>query len=215
MAEHDKPRPVSGEIMAGRANASPGKGPADFEEAEFEPVLHVARDDAPRHPTTSRPAAQPAAPPVQGLDSLRGGASAAATSDRRGGLAFWSGGFVIAFAAFWVSGGHSMLISAPSAVPAPASRQPLAIENVVSRVEDRGGRLILFVEGDARNGGQSTLAVPPIEILVTDGDGAVTRHFLGTNGTALPPGQRFAFSSRFEAPSNGVRSVAVTFRERP
>src|SRR5690606_11129748 len=70
-----------------------------------------------------------------------------------------------------------------------------------------------FVDGEAGNDGSVTATLPPLEIRVTGEDGAVTRYRLGTSGRALGPGQRFAFSSRFEVQGNGVAAVAVSFVE--
>ena len=52
-----------------------------------------------------------------------------------------------------------------------------------------------------------------IEIAVTGNDGLVTRYRLGTSGRPLSPGETFDFSSRLDAPKNGVKTVTVTFAE--
>jgi hypothetical protein len=207
MAETDKPRLLSGEIMAA-AEKIPAVRPdaLDVVEAEYETILPDASPRGER-----RPSSQPAAVPSPGgMDMLRG------VGDRvekaaRGGPVFWSVGLSLVAAVFWVSGGHSLFEKA-SAAPYAAAKQPLSIEKVFSRVEPRGERDVLFVEGEARNWSGGTLAVPPIAIAITDGAGATSRHFLGTNGALLAPGERIGFSSRVEAPSNGVKTVTVTFR---
>jgi hypothetical protein len=130
----------------------------------------------------------------------------------RGGPLFWSVGLGLVALAFWVSGGHTLFAGLGDARKS-ASGPQLAIENVKSRVEAHGERLVLFIEGDAVNRGASGLPVPPIAIAITEGTGQTMRHFLGTNGLHLVAGQSFGFSSRVEAPSNGVKNVMVTFRE--
>jgi hypothetical protein len=82
---------------------------------------------------------------------------------------------------------------------------------VASRVEDRAGRKVLFVDGRATNHGGSELPLPPIEIAVTGVDGSIARYRLGTLPDLLPPGGQFNFSSRLEAPKEGVRTVSVAF----
>ena len=42
-------------------------------------------------------------------------------------------------------------------------------------------------------------------------NGAMMRYNLGTSAEPLAPGAAFGFSSRLEAPKEGVRSVSVTF----
>jgi hypothetical protein len=206
MADEPKPRAVSGEIMAGPQPSQPpirdGGEDAGAIEADFETI-----GAAP-----ARETAEPSSAPVPaGLDSLK--STSAPDRSGRGGAVFWSIGALAALVAFWISGGHALLTPDPADARTKRSVHPLYIENVVSRTEESGGRFVLFVEGDARNGSDASHALPAIDIAVTDNDGATQRYRLDTGRTELVPGQRYGFSSRLEAPKPGVRSVSVTFRE--
>jgi hypothetical protein len=212
-------RPVSGEIMtapvAGTAAGEPIFVQADIVDAQFEtvrPAELVAAAQVRAITAIGTPAA-----PVQGLDSLRKNEAAARPRGPvRGGPVFWVFGLGLAAGAFWVSGGHALVRQAPFAgVTAPADPvvNPLHIVDVVSRVEEHGGRSILFVEGKALNDDHIARMLPKLEIGVTANDGAMMRYNLGTTVEPLAPGAAFAFSSRLEAPKEGVRSVSVTFQE--
>ena len=72
---------------------------------------------------------------------------------------------------------------------------------------------MLFVDGKALNDDRVARMLPRLEIGVTANDGAVMRYNLGTSAEPLAPGAAFAFSSRLEAPKEGVKSVSVTFQE--
>jgi hypothetical protein len=124
---------------------------------------------------------------------------------------FWSAGIAVALAAFWVSGGHALVrpLLAATAAGTPA----LEIVDVASRVDASGERPVLLVDGEAGNAGATATALPPLEIRVTGEDGGVTSYRLGTAGRNLAPGERFAFSSRFDVPREGVAAVAVSFAE--
>ena len=205
MADKDNRRPVSGEIMSAEG-AMPARRAAAGEivDAEYETVV-------PQRPLASERLAGIAAPAPGGMTMLRGVGGQVGRA-ARGGPVFWSAGMLLVAAAFWVSGGHTLVgTSGPEA--AATAKQPLVIEAVRSRVEARNGREVLFVEGATTNRGGVTLAVPAIVIAITDGKGLTSRHFLGTNGALLSPGQSIGFASKVEAPSNGVNSVTVTFRE--
>lgn len=211
MNEHDKARPVSGEIMAGAPTHSASQlGAAsrqDAADADFETV----GTDAPGRPPHFHEAR-----PATGMETLKRASEAAApvpvAGPRHGGPLFWSVGLLLVALAFWVSGGHALVSQA--AIVAPAERlEPLRIGEVKSRVERHGERDVLFVDGDARNHGEVAMPLPPIEIAVTAVDGATTHYHLSTNGAELKPGGRYAFSSRLEAPAGGVKTVSVTFLE--
>lgn len=205
MNEHDKARPVSGEIMTGDAIRNDTTRQGDVSDAEYETV-GASSDMARRR---FKPAA-----PATGLDFLKAGADDAAVDrrGRQGGPLFWSFGLTLVMLAFWISGGHALVRNV--VLPAPSERlQPLRIGEVKSRIENRNGRDVLFVDGRAENHGGSATALPPIEITVTDSNGTATRYFLGTNDAELQPGDRYSFSSRLEAPRYGVKSVSVSFRE--
>jgi hypothetical protein len=173
----------------------------------------VAMVPPPPPPPRARGPARPApAAPAGGMNTLRsiGGST---ERDRRGGAIFWTVGLGLVAAAFWFSGGYSLLSPAGGHQERASAAQPLSVENVTSRVEHRDGRDVLFVEGETRNRGRDVMPVPPIAIAVTDGAGETTRYLLGAGSDQLGPGERLSFSSRVEAPGSGVRSVAVTFRE--
>jgi hypothetical protein len=205
MNEDDKARPVSGEIMTGDVARNRTVPKGDALDAEYETV------EAPMEPLPRR---FEAAAPATGMDFLKADA-ADGSNERRarhGGPLFWSFSLTLVVLAFWVSGGHALVRNV--VLPAPSERlQPLRIGEVKSRIENRGGRDVLFIDGLAENHGGSASRLPPIEIMVTDNNGAATRYFLGTNGAELQPGDRYSFSSRLEAPRYGVKSVSVSFRE--
>lgn len=205
MNEDDKARPVSGEIMTGdvaRSNTVLKDGASD---AEYETV------DAPIEPLPCR---FEAAATATGMDFLKADAADGGNERRakQGGPLFWSFSLTLVILAFWVSGGHALVRNV--VLPTPSERlQPLRIGEVKSRIENRNGRDVLFIDGLAENHGGSASPLPPIEIMVTDNNGSATRYFLGTNGAELEPGDRYSFSSRLEAPRYGVKSVSVSFRE--
>lgn len=211
MDDQPKARPVSGEIMTAatpRPQASAaGPNRDDFTDADYEAVSAPARPTAPARP--------PAASAPEGLSLLAGSAGAAvASASARGGPTFWAFGLLLIALAFWVSGGHALVRAmVPAAVVEPT--QPLRIADVQSRVERHGGRDVLFVTGRAENHGTKPLALPTIEIAVTGNDNRLKRYNLGTRGTELGPGDRYSFSSRLEAPTNGVKTVFVIFQEAP
>jgi hypothetical protein len=213
-------RPVSGEIMTapviGTAATEPLFAPADIIDAQFETVR-------PAEPVDRLQGRRPigaigtAAAPVQGLDSLRKSEAAAGPRGPvRGGPVFWVFGLGLAAGAFWVSGGHALVRRVPFANESQSAQpvvNPLHIVDVASRVEEHGGRSILFVEGKAVNDDRIARTLPRLEMGVTANDGTVMRYNLGTAAEPLAPGAAFAFSSRLEAPKEGVRSVSVTFQE--
>ena len=185
---------------------------SDVVDAEYETV--AAREE--RQP--ARPAMQPgsigsAAPPLAGMEMLsrrqQAPERAAAT---RGGPFFWAFGVALAIAAFWVSGGHALVRSAPF-LAAPVQLQALRISGVTSRVDMSGPRPVLFVDGETVNDGNSVETLPALDITVTGDDGRITHYRLGTGGRPLGPGETFAFSSRLDVPKNGVKTVSVTFGE--
>ena len=214
MSDEPNARPVSGEIMAaGAVVAEPAKAGAsalDIVEAEFETLRP---DPAERLSTAPLKAAiGTAATPPQGLDTLR---RSYAPSASRGGPIFWTVGLALVVGAFWVSGGHAVLrqTSLVAGAPQIQSADPLRIAGVTSRIEDRAGRMILFVDGKALNDGAEKRALPPIEISVTANDGHIMRYNLGTSQDPLGAGREISFSSRLEAPKEGVRSISVAFKE--
>lgn len=209
MADQPNARPVSGEIMTPcRPGTQRGLSSTDIVDADYEvlPGQRAAfRPEIEATPQTIERAS--AAPSLEGMAMLRP-VGAPTPFSVRGGALFWTGGVAAALAAFWISGGHALVRSSP---PFPGTK--LSITAVNSHVDASGNRPVLFVDGEAGNDGSVTATLPPLEIRVTGEDGAVTRYRLGTSGRALGPGQRFAFSSRFEVQGNGVAAVAVSFVE--
>lgn len=201
MNEDDKARPVSGEIMTDGAASRARARAQGFSDAEYEPV-GLPEQSSNRSFATSSPRG--------GMDFLK--EKQTAPADNSGGPLFWITGLALVVLAFWVSGGHDLVRSTVlSAVEETAP--PLRINDVTSRIEHLDGRDILFVEGHAENGGQTPALLPGIEITVFANDGRNTRYLLGTMDAELGPGDRYAFSSRLEAPTYGVKTVSVTFQE--
>lgn len=128
-----------------------------------------------------------------------------------GGPMFWAGGTVIAFAAFWVSGGHAIMdVSDITSVSDPTG---LRIASVISRVDRSGERPILMVDGKAVNDGASPIAMPSLQIEVVTTAGGSALYKLGTAGRSLDGGDFFDFSSRLDLPKDGVETVLVTFAQ--
>lgn len=212
MTDEGRARPLSGEIMTdapldiSAAAVMRVVGAADVVDAEFEVV--VARGDTPDEQESTLIAT--AAAPTAGLDMLR--QTPPPTSASRAGPGFWIAGLAIASAAFWVSGGHAIVRAAPF-LPGTSSEplRALRISGVTSRIDASGLRPVLFVDGEAANDGTGPETLPSLAIIVTDTAGAVIRYKLGTGGSHLAAGERFAFSSRLDVPKNGVKTVKVTF----
>ena len=213
MSDESNARPVPGEIIIAipAASSTTGMPVADIVDAEFETL----RPDPSERLSAAPIAIGTAAPPSQGLDTLRKQGGAAPQGPARGGPIFWVVGLGLAAGAFWVSGGHALMrpTSFMAAAPQVQPANPLKISDVTSRIEDHGGRMVLFVDGKAINGGNEQRALPLIEISVIANDGGVMRYNLGTSQDPLAAGGEFGFSSRLEAPKEGVKSVSVSFRE--
>lgn len=212
MADRGTARPVSGEIMTAASSARNGSAvAADVVDADF----IVLGPDSPTQFDRSPPQApvevvEPA-PLLDGMGMLRKGETAPEMHNASpGGPLFWSGGVAIALLAFWVSGGHVLFHENAFFGPDRAT-SALSISGVSSRVDSSGHRPVLLVDGEAGNDGMEAAELPPLEIRVTGNDGRITRYGLGTSGRTLPPGERFAFSSRLDVPRNGVTAVSVTF----
>jgi hypothetical protein len=219
MADEAKPRAVSGEIMTGPLDGAVGgtRPAGDVIDAEYislpsEPLRAVARSsDKPKSPEPALPIGSAVAP-SGGMDMLRRpDMPPAPRKPARGGPFFWAAGLGLAVAAFWVSGGHTLVRGMPLVGSAPQSA--LRISGVTSRVDASGVKATLFVDGEAANDGQAVEHLPALEIAVTGNDGRVTRYRLGTSGRPLVSGETFAFSSRLDVPKNGVKTVSVAFAE--
>lgn len=179
----DQPRLVAGEVL-------PAESP-------------------PRAKNPHHPAGDPAPPAKR----FSGFGAHERSGTKAGPLLFWSTVLLAAFLAFWISGGHRIVLGPLAETIRNAPAQALRIENVTSRIERLDGRSYLLVEGAARNGGGKAITLPPIVISVAETDGPTLRYHLGTNQAVLAPGQAHGFSSRLDAPSNGVASVSITFQE--
>lgn len=201
-------RPVSGEIMSGAA-ASPSARAArggDVVDAEF--VSMPATTAASRTETQAAQAPVPSA--AKGMDILK---EADGPRSRRAGPTFWLFGMVLVAGAFWVSGGHA-LVSRPASQPPVVEADPraaLRIMRVESRIEKNAGKAFVLVDGEVVNTGDGHAVLPPLDIRVTDGAGKSIRYVLGTGERRLAPSGSFPFSSRLEAPADGVGTVTVDF----
>ncbi|MCX7305663.1 MAG: hypothetical protein NTV73_15225 [Hyphomicrobiales bacterium] len=218
MADEQRPRAVSGEIMTDGEAGAGGAPQAriahgnEVLDAEFVTLAHPqARSESLPHEAPS--AIGSAVAPAIGMAMLRQKEpTSLSRNPARGGPLFWTTSVALVFAAFWVSGGHALVRNA-SIAGIEAPHRALRISGVTSRVDESGVHPILLVDGEAANDGNSLEHLPPIEIAVTGNDGLVTRYRLGTSGRPLRPGETFDFSSRLDAPKNGVKTVTVSFTE--
>jgi hypothetical protein len=205
MAEERTPRPVFGEIMTGPASSTGAGGftPADALDADYESV--------PKPHPDRKPPRLPSAPTLSGMNMLcQEKAVSPPWRARSGGPLFWGTGLGVALLAFWVGGGHAFIRPLFSGGGAPEANA-LNLSAVTSRVDVSGEKPVLLIDGEAGNDGDRAASLPPIDISVKDNVGTTIRYTLGTAGQTLKPGESFAFSSRLEAPRNGVKSVSVTF----
>lgn len=206
MHDHDKARPVSGEIMSGAAGRRAGGAGVAVTDAEFETIEAVAAG------APARAQRMAGASAMRGMDFLSSKSAATPRNGASAGAGFWVSSLVIVFGAFWIAGGHSLVRQVP--VPGLFEREgPLRLIDVRSRVDDGDSLPVLFVDGAIENHGKSPRVLPTLRIAVVDVAGARTSYFLGTSDSVLEPGARYDFSSRLEAPRTGVSSVSVTFQE--
>ena len=222
MTDDRTARPLSDEIIAGvpreterrmgERRVGDRREAPDIVDADFVTVASYHADrpgPAGGQPETPRKDASP------GIDILK--RSGGERPAQRGGPLFWAFGLCLVLAAFWVSGGHALVLrqqaGGPEAVSQPSARNALRITGVTSRLEQSGGRFFLLVDGEVANDGVTGAILPGLEIRVAGKDGRITRYFLGTSETTLEPGRRFSFSSRLEAPKDGVETVTVDFRK--
>ncbi len=216
MADPRTARPVSGEIMAGEPlvprSLRPESRRDDLVEADFEVVSDASLMGVGAHQMV--PSMDARGDTFDGMELLRGADASAGSRGGlpRGGPVFWMFGIAAVLAAFWMSGGHS-IVSAAVAPPTTASGPMLVISDVVSRVDVSGPKPLLFVDGQAGNSGGAVAVMSELEIQVIGNDGRVTRYNLGTSGRTMAPGEKFAFSSRLDVPKNGVKHVSVSFAE--
>ena len=199
--------PLSGEIMAGdppRAS-QPASAAADVVDAEFV-TLSRAPAAAPSvsAPVAEIPIVQPASP-LTGMDLLKD-AGPPGHGSRRAGFGFWATGVAAAIAAFWMSGGHTLSRHLPVMRGEP---ETVRIAGLTSRIADTATGPRLFIDGEVRNTASDGIASPELMIDVTAKDGLVTRYRLATGAGRMASGEARRFSSRFEAPESGVRTVTV------
>lgn len=213
MADCGTARPVSGEIMTAASSARNSTVvTADVVDADF---IVLSADSGAQFDWAAPQAASETAEPAPLLDGMGMLRKAETTPGMRrasrGGPLFWSSGVAIALLAFWFSGGHALFHEGAFFGSKDSAATALSISGVSSRVDSSGRKPVLLVDGEAGNDGKEEAELPPLEIRVTGNDGRITRYGLGTSGRTLPPGERFAFSSRLDVPRNGVTAVSVTF----
>ncbi|MBP0438168.1 hypothetical protein [Tianweitania sediminis] len=184
-------RPVSGEMM------TPGRGRTSR--------TSLATMGVDALPLAPKPAHGGASAKTRGLGILErypGSLQAA-----RAGAMFWICGSALAFCAFWISGGHSILPEGSLTKSAGVT-----ITNVETRVEESAGRAVLVVDGEARNNGAMDRAMPTILVAVTGQAGTVTRYQISGGGARVAADGTYLFSSRLRVSPEGVQSVAVTLK---
>lgn len=198
--------PCSGEILVeDRAGAGTARTAAAFPHAAQ--IIDAEYETLPgRFEAAPSQAGSPPATALAGLECLRGGTAGRTAPPAIPGIL----GLLAVAATFWLSGGYALLEHVrPTATTGPS----LDISALESRIERLPAGDLLIIDGEAVNEGGASALLPDLSINILGVDGHTTRYFLGTNGTALSAGERFAFSSRLAAPKDGVRSVSVTFRE--
>ncbi len=218
MSNRNGARPLSGEIIGVQQPPASARvtGGTDIIDAEFEsvaPSTAGGKTVSPA-PTSSATVKPPAI--STGMDMLKRAVVAdTGSKNQKAGPAFYLVGAAVALAAFWVSGGHTLMpvVSAMNGVQ--ASGESLRIAAVDSRVETRDGKSVLFVDGEIFNPGMRQAIIPDVSINVLDHGGGTTRYYLGTNHHRIDAGDRFDFSSRVHVPKDGVKSVSVTLQEKP
>lgn len=208
--DEKKPRPLSGEIMSSPAATAPVRADRpDAVDADFEEVGSAA-------PDRESAANQPAGGENAGPSFLSRAASEPANGSRKAGSGiFWATGVLAAFLAFWMAGGHGLVMEPAARMLRNAPANALRIEDVESSLMQSGDGYDLVVDGTARNHGSVALALPDLVIAVTEKEGATVRYKLGTSRPTLGPGESYAFSSRLAAPTNGVATVTVAFAQEP
>ena len=218
MADDERRRAVSGEIMTGPEGGStdgpqrriaPGDDVVDAEYDQRAPVC-ACRIASIRVRLVDRVRRAPAA----GMDMLRRNEpEKASRSSVPGGPLFWTTSAALVLAAFWVSGGHALVRNASIAGDRGAEERASHFRrHLARRCIGRCARSCWSTARRPMTALRSNVC-RRIEIAVTGNDGLVTRYRLGTSGRPLSPGETFDFSSRLDAPKNGVKTVTVTFAD--
>lgn len=207
----DRDTIITGPIAFGARANTALTGAGDIVDADYVVVELAGPGDGVA--SVEPPAAPVAMPPLGGMDMLRRRALRSAPAKaRRAGPVFWFSGTVLAVAAFWVAGGHAVLLPLMPSTEM-ATERGLRIASVISKVDRSGVHPVLQIDGQAVNDGDATAAMPPLAIQVVSAAGGSMRYNLGTAGSPVEGGSTFAFSSRLDMPKDGVKTVFVTFAE--
>lgn len=208
MARDPVSRPVSGEILAGHANRSESDSLSerDIVEAEYETVVgrYARQDRAVENPEDDNTS-------LFGLNILS--SRDKSDSNASAGPIFWAVGAVLVAAAFWISGGHTM-VSGNNTVLASAPINALTIEDVRSRVDSSGSQSYLLVEGAVANDSTDDLPLPDLIIQVKSNEGSITRYRIAGGSEEIVSGGRYAFSSRLGTPQSGIENVKVIIQDQ-
>ncbi|KNY14599.1 hypothetical protein AKG11_22390 [Shinella sp. SUS2] len=190
-----------------RRNAKPFPARLEVVDADFV----VIRSTATRTSNDNRRAARPAPSAEQPHHLLLRIATASARLCEAG-LQFLPGrafaglvatAFIFVFA---YAGGLSAL---KAALPENEPGETLRIADVITTVDDRNGMKVLAVYGRLTNGGNTTAAVPPVDI-VFEGAGKTLRHRLSLETAALAPGASETFALRIPHSGGKVPKVLVS-----
>jgi len=186
--------PLSGEIMSGTPRGPAAGNPSvHVEDAEF--VTIGRAETAPR--------VEP--PSISGLDIL--GRAPQSVSGRAAGAGFWICGALVAAAAFWMAGGHSLARNLQVAQAPKASSVHVA--TLSSRVARTGTGLHLVIDGTLANSSPNAAKAPDLDIEVGEVGGGIVHYRFGNGGAIIEAGGARSFSSRLAAPRNGVSTVSV------
>jgi predicted Zn finger-like uncharacterized protein len=94
----------------------------------------------------------------------------------------------------------------------PVNARGLAFTDVNYRRDTEAGRQVLTVQGNVVNVSSRELAVPQIEVTLTDNDRRQIDRWLFSAGVArLKPGQKIAFATRRTNPPDDARHLEMTF----
>lgn len=200
---HDRttPLPLDGEILdTGQARSrAAGSGMRDDAEiVGYETVAAFARADS---DSTRQFRARPA---QDGLGVLRVAAQPESRSEGGEPLAgriLKVTGFIVAGAAFWINGGHTLFTG--------TAADNLVIASLESRLEPHAGAPMLRVDTRVENRGEKTVRLPSVLVSVHGKDGSMMRYKLGTSRQGLTPGGSHLFSGHVAAPTLGVDRVSV------